>query len=184
MGTPDSFGTHSDMPDYQPLEGQPPDWVYGGAPIPANAFNTTVVHHDVIAESITWLQRCKDRVDQLINDIQEIPRLLGSPVMNQDADIDVAVSGTIAPTSKKVPGQLGAPGPTKFGLHPNGRQLSLAHINTFNASLAALHQMSDSLKKAVDGTKYIAQQYKNVEDANAADIARIMTNPPYQPGGY
>jgi hypothetical protein len=186
MGSPDSFGTSSTKPDkppdYQPLQGQPPAWVYDGAPLPPDAGTTTVVHHDAIADSITWLQRCKDRVDQLINDIQAIPRGLGNPVLNEDADLPAEIGDTVTPTTNRVPGQLGAPGPTKFGLHPQGQKLALAHINTFNAALAALHQMSASLEKAVEGTSYIAQQYKNVEDANAADVAQIMSNPPYQPG--
>jgi hypothetical protein len=178
VGSPDSFGHHTDLPDYQPLEGPIAPGAYGGAPLD---INTTVVHHDVIAESITWLQKCTDRVDQLIRDIQDIPRTVGNPVMNPDSDIDTS-RGTIAPTQRKVEGQVGAPGPTKFGLHPSGKLLALAHVNTYNQALASLHDIRDNLRKALGGTKYIAQQYKAVEEANAADIARIMSNPPYQPG--
>jgi hypothetical protein len=179
---PSGFGKLQSGPDDEPLEGAPPAWAYGGAPIPADAFNTTVVHHDAIKESITWLEKCQERVNRLINEIQDIPKLLGNPVMNNDADIDTSPGGTLTPTQRKVEGQLGAPGPTKFGLTPNGKALAVAHINTYNAALASLHDMSDQLGKALSGTKYIAQQYKAVEDANAADIARIMSNPPYQPG--
>jgi hypothetical protein len=180
VGSPDSFGKHADLPDYQPLDGPTPAWAYGGAPLPADAFSTTVVHHDVIADSISWLQKCKERVDRLIADIQDIPRSLGNPVLNSDPGSDP--NQTIAPTTRRVEGQIGAPGPTKFGLHPGGRKLALAHVNTYNTALASLHDLADNLKKAIDGTKYIAAQYKAVEDANAADISRIMSNPPYQPG--
>jgi hypothetical protein len=175
---PDYYGHHTGLPDRQPLEGPPAPGAYGGGPVD---INTTVVHHDVIAESTNWLQRCTERLDQLIADLQDIPRSVGNPVLNPDSGIDTS-RGTIAPTGRKVEGQLGAPGPTKFGLHPNGRQLALAHVNTFNQALVSLHDIRDNLHKALEGTKYIAQQYKRVEEANATDIARIMTSPPYQPG--
>ena len=154
----------------------------GTADVVLKATSVDVDHLDT---ATNWLSLCKARVDGLIRDLKEIPGKVGDPALNGDPPdaakpAQPAVAGAQVPRTGP-PGTLGAPGPTKFGLFPNAIQLANTHINTYNNMLAALDQLSHSLQKAVDGTAYIAKQYKSAEDANAADIARIMVDPPYVP---
>jgi hypothetical protein len=140
-----------------------------------------------LTQAITWLQQTKDFIDQsIVTELKKVKDIIGNAAVNAEdpnkMDYQLGSPSAAMSAGANVPGGITDPGATHFGLFPAGRELAGKHAGAYNNVLAGLDHASKELAKAIAATRYIIDNYSNTEDANAADIARIMQDPPYQPG--
>jgi hypothetical protein len=148
----------------------------------------TEVDAEQLRKAQVWLQSTKDYIDQqILVNLRTIPGMVrGAHVNPDDQQSATAVSSSSAGATPNtsgvaVTGLVTNLGPTHFGLFPNGIDLAMRHINSYNAALMGLSKVSADLKKALDATTYILRNYEDNEEMTAAELSRIMTNPPYEP---
>ena len=73
-------------------------------------------------------------------------------------------------------------GPTYLGTFHAAGDVAVRLFGDYNGALQSLTNESENLGKAIQGIRYMADNFDKVETTNAAGIAAILANPPYQPG--
>jgi hypothetical protein len=147
----------------------------------------TEVDAEQLRKAQVWLQSTKDYIDQqILVKLRTIPGMVRGAHVNPD---DQTSTATVSAGSTPAVNTSGAPvtglvtnlGPTHFGLFPNGLDMATRHINSYNSTLIGLTKVSSDLGKAIQATAYILKNYEDNEELTAAELSKIMTNPPYEP---